>query len=317
MEGVQTTAGGPQGGQQDMSIHNFLVKTAIQMVNLPGELLSPSSCLYVAGDLHPNGFALDFYNHNLGDDLNIPLVAYLSGKKAIPFRYSLVGKGRDRHLVIGSILEAWSCGNAIVWGAGLMNPLSKPLPHPKAIYAVRGRLTRNELMKQGIACPEVYGDPAILLPYLYNPESPDSPGDGRVALVPHVSETGHPFVQQWRSQGGIVLDLKNYGDWKGFVRMLKSCRSILSSSLHGLILADAYGIPSRRIILGEHLGHFKFQDYYSAFREKTPPPLSPEEVRHCPEAELHRKISECWQEIPGEIRRDLLKSCPFLRAELR
>ena len=36
-----------------------------------------------------------------------------------------------------------------------------------------------------------------------------------------------------------------------------------SSSLHGIIIADAYGVPSRRLILSELIGgDFKFNDYY-------------------------------------------------------
>ncbi len=47
---------------------------------------------------------------------------------------------------------------------------------------------------------------------------------------------------------------------------INQCENIMSSSLHGLILADAYQIPSLRFrfkkndIVG---GDFKFDDYYS------------------------------------------------------
>jgi pyruvyltransferase len=49
---------------------------------------------------------------------------------------------------------------------------------------------------------------------------------------------------------------------------LLSCRIIVSSSLHGLIFAHAYGLPAIWIKLSDRLvgGEFKFHDHY-AFME--------------------------------------------------
>jgi pyruvyltransferase len=55
-------------------------------------------------------------------------------------------------------------------------------------------------------------------------------------------------------------------DWKSFVDQIKQCRKIISSSLHGLIIAEAYGIPTEwRDWGGGVIGDgWKFFDYYSA-----------------------------------------------------
>jgi pyruvyltransferase len=43
------------------------------------------------------------------------------------------------------------------------------------------------------------------------------------------------------------------------------CKIVLSSSLHGLVLADSFQIPNKRIVLSNNIigGDFKFKDYYS------------------------------------------------------
>jgi len=45
------------------------------------------------------------------------------------------------------------------------------------------------------------------------------------------------------------------------------CRTIVSSSLHGLVVADSLGIPNMRMICSDRIrgGDYKYDDYYSAF----------------------------------------------------
>ena len=295
-----------------MGLYQSIRKAIMQFKVLPLELFCPGKCLYIAGDLHLSKTALNFFNHNLGDDLNIPLVSALSGKHVIPFRYSFLGKKRDRHLVIGSMIDAWSSPRSIIWGAGLIKPLSSSIPIPKAIFAVRGPMTRNELLKCGIACPEVYGDPAILMPEIFSPQTTRRCG---MALIPHISDMEHPFVSQWRSRGGKVLDVSQYGDWRQFIVELNACEAVLSSSLHGLILADAYNVPSQRLLLGNKLigGDFKFLDYYLSFLKNAPVALRVEDVADESEAGILDKIVASWHPLPKELKKELLECCPFLR----
>jgi hypothetical protein len=48
--------------------------------------------------------------------------------------------------------------------------------------------------------------------------------------------------------------------------LLIQCDTVLSSSLHGLILAEALGIPSKRLRLTKMPGDFKFDDFYASYR---------------------------------------------------
>jgi pyruvyltransferase len=55
------------------------------------------------------------------------------------------------------------------------------------------------------------------------------------------------------------------------VREITSCEFILSSSLHGLVVADSYGIPNQWVEPAAEDIHntFKFYDYYSALELPT------------------------------------------------
>ena len=74
---------------------------------------------------------------------------------------------------IGSIL-GFRCQNAVVWGSGILNTNKKIRYRIKLsnldIRAVRGPKTREQLVKLGKECPCVFGDPAVLLPYIYMPK---------------------------------------------------------------------------------------------------------------------------------------------------
>lgn len=52
------------------------------------------------------------------------------------------------------------------------------------------------------------------------------------------------------------------------IRQIKQCKNIISSSLHGLIIADSFGIPNIRIVnrntMPTNFYDYKFEDYYSS-----------------------------------------------------
>ncbi|NEN94442.1 MAG: polysaccharide pyruvyl transferase family protein [Moorea sp. SIO3I7] len=66
---------------------------------------------------------------------------------------------------------------------------------------------------------------------------------------------------------------------KEVIADITRCEAIASSSLHGLIIADAFGIPSIWMQLSNKVSGkgFKFKDYYSVFGE-TPNCLTGNEI---------------------------------------
>lgn len=205
------------------------------------------------------------YPGNLGDILNPYIVERLSG---IPPRF--VPKG-DGILAIGSVIKFAREGTH-VWGAG--TPRMTDTLSPKATYhAVRGPLTRRLVLESGGHAPQIYGDPAMLLPII----RPAAQKRHRLGLIRHYTHAALPL----QVSGDVVeigLDRVGYSDIEDFLDELTSCEAIISTSLHGLIIAHAYGIPTRRAVFSASDTQIpgdgtKFSDHYAAFGITEAEPL--------------------------------------------
>lgn len=189
---------------------------------------------------------------NIGDYLGVPIYDYMT-------KYYNLDKSAKfestKHLyTVGSIIF-FGKQDAIIWGSGL---LSNPLTLRKLskrisldIRAVRGPETRRELIKQGYDCPEIYGDPGILMPLIYKPNIKEKKSDYSVIL--HKSDK-----RRVKNQIDILSD-----DYKVLIDQIASSKKIISSSLHGIILAEAYGVEA--ILLEDtrrDFSYFKYNDYY-------------------------------------------------------
>ena len=165
-------------------------------------------------------------------------------------------------MVIGSSLTLLCNSETIVWGAGIIDD-TKDLPtHPKKVLAVRGPLTRQYLLDKGIECPAIYGDPALLVPKVYYPSIEKR---YKLGIIPHYSDYDSPLLDKLKQDPDVLfIKMEGYHKWTDVVDMILSCESIVSSSLHGLILSEAYQIPNCWIeIKGKLLGgHFKFHDFF-------------------------------------------------------
>lgn len=189
---------------------------------------------------------------NLGD--------YLSWVVTSHFRETLcsgsVARQKPRTLyAIGSIL-GFRCQDAVIWGSGLLNPgktyLQRLALSRLDIRSVRGPGTRAELLKIGKECPEVYGDPAILMPRIYQPADTQKRYD--TSLILHYTDRADADTGLHRI--GILTR-----DYEGFIDEIVRSKRVISSSLHGVILAEAYGVPAV-LLLQEGKDIFKYLDWY-------------------------------------------------------
>lgn len=107
----------------------------------------------------------------------------------------------------------------------------------------------------------------------------------------------------------LWIDPRIYKDWHDFIDQICSCEIILSSSLHGIIIADAYQIPNIWITL-THQEHpddnFKFKDYFLSVGKIIERPLSITELTAA-NIDLYAKM---WQP-PVIDMNQLIAACPF------
>jgi pyruvyltransferase len=206
---------------------------------------------------------------NVGDQIAPLIVERLAGCAV----RSISAPGEPHLLSIGSVYSGAN-RQSVVWGTGLMGPeFEVPVIEPRRIVALRGRLTLEALHARGARSAEVaLGDPGILAARLCTAGQPVVAG--RLGLVPHYFDWRHPAVQALLADPRVYL-LDVHQPPHEFLRAMQGCQWVASSSLHGLIFADALGIPSVWLDIGGKLGggHFKFLDYYSTTDLADPRPL--------------------------------------------
>lgn len=163
-------------------------------------------------------------------------------------------------LCIGSIAKFARPGMRL-WGTG-MPRATDPLC-PTAIYAaVRGPLSRSAVLAAGAECPEIYGDAAVLLPELY---APDVAKTHKIGVISHVLQDAE-IREAVRKVGldhikVISLHSVSFEDIERVIRDILSCEEIVTTSLHGLIVSHAYGVPAQYMNLNGNTNSFKVEDY--------------------------------------------------------
>lgn len=209
---------------------------------------------------------LPFYN--FGDALS-PIVVRSLGLSVTWSRLD-----RANLTAIGSLLDLYkyvdSSPDALVWGSGLRGPQTEGeraviLAKVGRFLAVRGPMTRR-----GLGLPEgtPVGDPGILAPLAFDGRAPAR--STAPAVLPHYrawsSASSRSEIAALRALGFTVIQ-PNLSAEK-VVQKIRACSRLYTSSLHGAIIADSFGIPAAMLsfsgppLSGE--SEFKYRDYFES-----------------------------------------------------
>lgn len=218
---------------------------------------------------------------NFGDAINRRIVAHATGRRVEWARLD-----RADILAIGSVLgfEATirrltgpMSDHPLIWGSGLLSDPGDALDGirvgPRCL-AVRGPLTAARLA----GFDGVQGDAGLLCPQV-------QPSDGNragIAYVPHHAQWKNPGkLEALQAEGLRLIDVRQADPWD-VVAQIAGCEMVLSASLHGLVVADAYGVPNLWVAANDWMaqeGAFKFHDYFASVGRKVDGALSLDEAR--------------------------------------
>ncbi|AWK02979.1 polysaccharide pyruvyl transferase family protein [Flavobacterium crocinum] len=248
---------------------------------------------------------------NYGDLLGKYLVEKISSKKVIfawPKKFSVLDYVKPIYVTVGSIMANIN-QKCIVWGSGIID---RNTTIKNAVFlAVRGPQTRKFLLDLSYEVPEIYGDPALLLPRYFNPKVEKK---YKFGFIPHYSDFS--LVQNWFEDNPeiLLIDMMTNNVEAKTIEFLE-CEKIVSSSLHGLIVAHAYNIPAvwqkfSDKVFGDGI---KYQDYF----ESVQLPFVKPEIRL--EKYSNAELEKLFQELPNLPKREIIEKlcdglmevCPF------
>jgi pyruvyltransferase len=168
---------------------------------------------------------------------------------------------RTRLLSVGSVLHFARDGD-VVWGSGVNGKVSEPLTARFLdVRAVRGPLTARALASRGIRMPsEVFGDPGSLAPALFGVERSPRPS---------IELTSLPNLHDYRLWAGAPGLISPRLDYLTVLRTIADSKRIVTSSLHGIVVADALGVEVS-LVRPTAESMFKYEDYYEGTGRRLP-----------------------------------------------
>ncbi|WP_408886290.1 polysaccharide pyruvyl transferase family protein [Lactococcus lactis] len=262
---------------------------------------------------------------NFGDELGIEIINKLFPYLDIVYepdikKADLLSVGSLLHILLD--LEFGAKHKKInVWGSGTIYPLQAEVGSIKTkfpihsfsemnisnikFHAVRGQLTKNDLKLSKVHL----GDPGLLANLVYEASKVKK---YKLGVIPHFEDANNPLIKKFSKTNNVkIIDVLRAP--QEVIADLTSCELIFSSSLHGLIVADSFGIPNIHMELSDKLvgGNFKFEDYYSSVDKEHKTAV----LNTIMEERYWEKLITDYQPVKklGEIQAGLLSSFPYKR----
>ena len=245
--------------------------------------------------------------YNAGDLMNLDIVEKLSGRKVKRSKtfcaemiaiggaiYGLQYSDRVIQNTILHILHPIYVNKPIyIWGSGFWHDKNKHKLYRNnlKVCALRGALSQRKLYELTDVFYDVpLADAGLLIDKLL-PKNINK--EYSIGIIPHLSQQSEAEIRKLEEIEGVhIINIKKKPQEVGIE--IAKCETVLSSSLHGLIFADALEIPNMHIRLKKELpeGNFKFEDYYSAYGLKDPGIYLEDHVPSCKEIRDSYMISK-------------------------
>ena len=195
---------------------------------------------------------------NFGDHISLKMVERIVGG---PLEcYNKKNNRQEKKMLATGSIFYFANQNDIVWGSGINGKrLSKAdyVFTQLDVRAVRGPITRDFLKDNfEIIAPEIYGDPALLFPYLFPEFKREINPQLDYVVIVHYLDI--PYFKDVQDPHIVFAT----DPWDKVIKAILNSRFVISSSLHGAIIAEAYGIPARLLRLSDKEPLLKFYDYY-------------------------------------------------------
>lgn len=213
---------------------------------------------------------------NFGDVLSSVIVAHVCDRKIAhggPLDCDMLGIGSLIQVMRRNHTEARAGGfKPWIWGAGLLHPVPRDFLKHVRVALVRGPITAALL---GLRRTE-FGDPGLLASKVLRERTGRN---DRVALVPHHSQMDDPEIARLAQDEPALQVIDVAQSPETVCRQIAQCRHVISASLHGLIVADSYGVPNTWLSPGKQ-SHLKYHDYAASIGR---PMINPIQLTDIPE----------------------------------
>ncbi|MBH8611567.1 polysaccharide pyruvyl transferase family protein [Pseudomonas mohnii] len=251
----------------------------------------------------------DSSQQNFGDYLS-PLVVEMLAKKTVV--YAPIQKAEL--MAIGSIMNREQKARRFmmprrlhVWGAGTDSP-DCSFSGRHYYHAVRGFKTREQITS--LKGDPALGDPGLLANHWWDGR-PRPQKRFKVGIIPHYVDHDNQVVRQLSEMPGVNV-INVFWPVEQVLKSIQECEFIISSSMHGLIVADSFGVPNRRVKFSEgKISDYKFVDYYSVFGMEEPPCLTAQELLEVQSEHFTERFSGYSRSGLENVQKCLIKSFPF------
>ncbi len=222
---------------------------------------------------------------NFGDAISPAVVAHLSGRvveHSGPRKADLIAIGSLLQIVRRKLSEHPREDKPFVWGTGMLGPVNKDVLDHVNLALLRGPVSAALLGVEARA----FGDPGLLVNDVY----PAPPRRDVVGVVPHHTRADDPQLRAVIDADPALALIDPRGDAEAVCTAIGSCAHVIASSLHGLIVADAYGVPSTWLDpVGQ--GRLKYHDYAASVGRDLTGPIAvadiPSALRQLPATIRH------------------------------